>query len=175
MSSSKLSIYCFPHCTIHLNYLYTLKHQRRFFGGISPSHENKSPSPKNPHPQKIPGIKIPKKFLTGDFWGSEIPYPHPRDFKSPGIFWSSPKWKIIPKKSHPKATSAYTLSKPESYESKLLILKIVSLWQTLVKRHNVPVDTSKSISIYWKAFSTYSNITIISTGSPGSTWYYQNF
>ena len=39
--------------------------QRWLFGGISgiisPSHENKSPSLKNPHPRKIPWIKIPKK------------------------------------------------------------------------------------------------------------------
>ena len=55
-------------------------------------------------------------FLTGDFFGSQIPDPQPRDFKSPEIFWSSPKCKMpipkphaawgIPEKSHPKATSA---------------------------------------------------------------------
>ena len=37
-------------------------------------------------------------FLTRDFFGSQIPDPQPRDFKSPEIFWPSPKCKMpIPK------------------------------------------------------------------------------
>ena len=67
--------------------------QRWLFGGISPSHENKSPSPKNPHPQKLPGIKIPnpRDVYLGDI--CEIPgiyIPIPGDFLGifiPGIFW----------------------------------------------------------------------------------------
>ena len=109
----------------------------------------------NPHPRKIPvaknpgdknpqifGLKNPKSpspelgFLTGDFWGSQISDPYPRDSKSLGIFDLARNEKSPspisgmaigdPKKSHPKATSALNLIMLKSSQMRILILNLAA-------------------------------------------------